>query len=91
MSKKVRVAIVVLAIVHLLWFKVHHIIIVIIVPMITKKVMKMTLTIIITIMTNSSSTRSNSSSSNDNTRLVDLILFPQALLLTILEESNPRI
>ena len=38
-----------LAIVHLLWFKVHHIIIVIIVPMITKKVMKMKMTIIITI------------------------------------------
>ena len=36
-----------LAIVHLLWFKVHHIIIVIIVPMITKKVMKMKMTIII--------------------------------------------
>ena len=39
-----------LAIVHLLWFKVHHIIIVIIVPMITKKVMKMTMTITITII-----------------------------------------
>ena len=41
---------------------------------------------------NVSSTCSNISSSNDSTRyLVDLILPLQALLLTTLEESNPRI
>ena len=40
---------------------------------------------------NNSSTRSNISSSNDSTVLTDLILPHQALLLTTLEESNPRI